>query len=580
MSLPVASGRRVVTGLGRALRRHPAGCVSAVLLTVLAATGTVAVPILLGKLVDTVATTAPLTPPILDTAGAVLLAVVFTALAQRAAERLGARVAADLREDALAHALGVESRVLERAGSGDVASRVTEDVEQFVDAVPLGAEVFTSAVTVAVSAAGFATLDWRLALAFVVVFPIYWLSLWRYLPKAGPRYAEERRAAAERGRVMLESLHGQSTVYAYRMAGLQTRRVTTVSEQAVTAGLRASRLFVWFSKSMNAAEAVGLCLVLLTGYWLVGGSVVTVGQVTAAALLFHRLFAPLGTLLLSFDDIQRAGAALARIVGVTLLPVAEPRTPCDGNGISARGVRFSYDTGEEVLHGIDIDVPAGTSLAIVGASGAGKTTLAAVLAGELTASAGEILRDRVGMITQETHVFTGPLREDLTFAAPHRTDDDLHTALTAVGAHTWVANLPAGLDTPVGPGRTPLTAAQVQQLAMARMLLRDPPIIILDEATAEAGSSGARTLERSALALTTGRTAVVVAHRLTQARACDRIAVLDEGAVVELGTHDELVARGGRYAELWTTWSGRPSVANRNGLPSRVAVEAPPWSQI
>jgi ATP-binding cassette, subfamily C, bacterial len=522
------------------------------------------VPLLLGDLVDAVSTGAPLSPRLLLVGAAVLLSAVFTALAQRAAERLGATVTADLREETLTRALGVEARVLERAGSGDVASRVTEDVENVVASAPLVAEVCTATVTVVVAAAGFATLDWRLTLAFTVVFPIYALSLWRYLPRAGPRYAEERRAAAERGRVMLESLHGWSTVYAYDMAELQTRRLDRASEQALTSGLRAARLYVWFSKAMNAAEAVGLCLVLLAGYWLVDGSVVTVGEVTAAALLFHRLFAPLGTLLLSFDDVQRAGAALTRIIGVTLLPPTEPRPsrkPVGPCGITARGLRFSYDV--EVLHGIDIDVPGGTSLAIVGTSGAGKTTLAGVLAGDLPASTGTTTlhdshgrvdlreaRDWLGMISQETHVLTGPLRDDLTFAAPHRTDEDVRAALDIVGA-TWATDL----DTHVGPGE--LTAAQAQQLALARMALRDPPIVILDEATAEAGSSGARDLEKSAAALTNGRTAIVIAHRLTQARSCDRIAVLDNGMIAEQGTHDELLGRGGRYAELWAVWSSR-----------------------
>lgn len=561
-SLPVASGRRTLAGLGRALRAHPVHCVQTVLLAVLAATGIVWVPLLLGELVDAVSAGARLLPWILLAGVAVLFSAVFTALAARAAERLGAVVAADLREEVLTRVLGVEARVLEQAGSGDVASRVTEDVENVVDAAPLAAEVCVAAVTVVVAAAGFATLDWRLTLAFAVVFPIYVLSLWRYLPSAGSRYAEERRAAAERGRVLLESLHGQSTVDAYGMAELQTRRLARASEEALTAGRRAAGLYVWFSKSMNAAEAVGLCLVLLTGYWLVDGSVVTVGEVTAAALLFHRLFSPLGTLLLSFDDVQRAGAALTRIMGVTLLPPVErrpSREPVGACGITARGVRFSYDT--EVLHGVDIDVQAGTSLAIVGSSGAGKTTLAGVLAGELSASAGEItlhdsqgpfsiheVRDWLGMISQETHVFTGTVRDDLTFAAPHRTDEDVHAALAAVGA-TWLTNL----DLRVGPAT--LTPAQAQQLALARLLLRDPPIVILDEATAEAGSTGARNLEKSAAALIDGRTAIVIAHRLTQARACDRIVVLDNGTIAEEGTHDNLVDRGGQYAELWSAWS-------------------------
>ncbi|MFD2421192.1 ABC transporter ATP-binding protein [Amycolatopsis pigmentata] len=591
MTLPVASGRQTLAGLGRTLWKRPLDCVVAATLTGLAAAGTVIVPMMLGRLVDAVRMGAVLSHLILLTAGAVVLGMALTAAAQRSAERLGAHAAADLREDVLARALGAESRVVEKAGSGDVASRVTEDVENFVAALPLAAEVCAAAVTVLVSAAGFAALDWRFALAFTAVFPIYWLSLAIYLPKAGPRYAAERRAAAERGQVMLESLHGRSTVDAYDMAPLQTRRLAGASSHAVNSALGASRLFVWFSKSMNAAEAIGLCLVLLTGYWLVSTGAVTIGDVTAAALLFHRLFSPLGSLLLSFDDVQRAGAALARIIGVTLLPlpVVRPhRTPVGQVGITVRGVRFSYDTGHEVLRGVDITVPAGTSLAIVGASGAGKTTLASVLAGELAPSSGTVslrdeggsvaltdlgaeqLRDWIGMISQEVHVFAGTLRDDLNFAAPHRSDAELVAALARTGATDWVAALPDHLETRVGPGETPLTPVQTQQLALARLLLRDPPVVVLDEATAEAGGGDrARELDNAAIALASGRTAVVIAHRLAQARACDRIAMMNDGIVEEFGTHEELVALGGHYAELWSMWSRREPQTVLSGRPRR-----------
>jgi ATP-binding cassette subfamily C protein len=166
-----------------------------------------------------------------------------------------------------------------------------------------------------------------------------------------------------------------------------------------------------------------------------------------------------------------------------------------------------------------------------------------------------VLRDWVGVISQETYVFSGTLRDDVTYAASGCGDEQIFEALRAAKADRWVKALPEGLDTQVGPGGQVLTAAQIQQLALARLALRDPPVVVLDEATAEAGSAGARELDEAAAALIEGRTAIVVAPRLSQARTCDRIAVLAGGAIVEAGKHEELIARGGHYAQLWAAWS-------------------------
>jgi len=179
------------------------------------------------------------------------------------------------------------------------------------------------------------------------------------------------------------------------------------------------------------------------------------------------------------------------------------------------------------------------------------------------------VRERIGVVAQESHVFTGTLREDLTLARPEATDEDLHKALSVVGADDWVGALPDGLGTRIGPGELVLSPARAQQLALARIVLRDPPVVVLDEATAEAGSAGARDLEQAAVAVVRGRTALVVAHRLSQAAVCDVIAVMDRGTVAELGSHDELLELGGRYARSWGAWTSGGS------NPSAAAVRAP-----
>ena len=579
-TLPVATGRETFSTLTRMARAHPRDCAAAGAWTLAAAVTTVLGPLLLGLLVDAVAgahrdQAVPLLAllAVVSVGGAVL-----TTLSQRATVVLASRITAELRERIVARILALDTSIVHAAGSGDVTSRVTEDMEIFGDSVSLIAEVFSAAATVAVSFAAFGSLDWRLALAFAVVVPVYALSLRSYLPRAGSRYAAERRAAAERSQTILESLHGAATVEAYDMAPLQTSRVAEASARAVDAGISALKLSLWLIKSMNAAEAIGLSAILLTGSYLVHDHAISVGAVAAAALLFHRLFDPLGTLVGSFDDVQRAGAALARIVGVARMPLLEPesaRKPSGAVALEARGVRHSYDDAVEVVRGVDLTVPAGTSMAVVGASGAGKSTLAAIVAGLLPASSAgsTVLRDVhgsidvtgldsssraawIGMVAQDTHVFTGTLRDDMTLAVPDADDQRINAALKAVGA-TWAITLPDGLDTLVGSGGLPLDPAQTQQLALARIALADPPIVILDEASAEAGSAHARELDEAATALVRGRTAIVVAHRLSQARACDQILVMDDGRIAERGTHDELLALDGGYAALWSAWAVR-----------------------
>jgi ABC-type multidrug transport system fused ATPase/permease subunit len=590
--LPVSDRRRTRQQAAELLATHRRAVLGITTLHVLAALAALPGPALLGRLVDdllhgtTAATVDRITLVLL---GAVLARAVLAWLAGWAALTFAETVFAELREGFMATVTGLPLSTVEQAGSGDLISRTTQDVDA------LGQSVRFAVPRLVVGAVGVAVTAVAMALAAPAVSPAALLGLvaivpstvW-YLRRARDGYLRQNAAHAVLGGTVAETMDGARTVAALRLAD----RRTACGEADLHRIWRAERYTLrlrslWFP-TLDFGYSIPVVALLAWGGWLVAHGRASVGEVTTVTLYAVALIEPLDEILSWWDELQVGAASFGRITGVGQVPddrVPGDRQPVDEQ-VRAEGARYAYRTGHDVLHGVDLELVPGERLAVVGPSGAGKSTLGRLLAGIHPPRAGEVgvggvplvelrldqLRGHVALVTQEHHVFVGTLAENLRLARPEADDAQLARALSAIGAG-WADDLPDGLSTVVGSGGHPLTPGQSQQLALARIVLADPHTLVLDEATALLDPRSARHLERSLSAVLTGRTVVAVAHRLHTAHDADRVAVVENGRITELGTHDELVRSGGSYAALWRSWRGgheparAPAVRARAGGP-------------
>ncbi|WP_411090652.1 ABC transporter ATP-binding protein [Streptomyces sp. 049-1] len=577
--LPVADRADVRRAAARLLGEDRRALATVLGLNALAAAAGLAGPWLLGRIVDEVRAGGGV--------GAVdrmALAILVCSLAQLllarwaryVGHRFGERTLARVRERYVDRALALPASVVERAGTGDLTTRGTADVTTVGTTLrDAGPDLLVNSVQALFLMGAVFVLDPLLGAVGVLGLTPAWVALRWYLRRARAGYLAEGAATSEVAESLAATVAGARTVEAFHLAA---RRVSSNREALeVSRRTRMRTLFLRcvFFPAVDISYVLPVAGVLLCGGLLHARGSVSLGAVVACAVYLQQLAGPLDEVLMRTEQLQAGAASFARVEGLARVPRAEAdgsAVPADDR-IDVRGARYAYERGGEVLRGVDLTVRPGERLAVVGPSGAGKTTLSRLLAGVDAPTAGSVtvggvpvvalgperLRRQVVLVTQEHHVFLGTVRDNLLIAEPEAGDDELWAALTAVGAEPWVRELPGGLDTELGAKGHRTDGSQAQQLALARVVLADPHTLILDEATALLDPTTARHTEQALAAVLKGRTVIAIAHRLHTAHDADRVAVMEGGLLTELGTHEELVTAGGAYAALWGSWHGERS---------------------
>jgi len=489
--------------------------------------------------------------------------------------RIGERFLQELRERLFGHMMSLSLDYFETEKTGKIVARMTSDIDAIQELVSQGlvlfvqnAFVFAGAVIVVL------VVSWQLALGILVIVPpVYVGSRW-FRRVSNKAYLEVRDRISTNLSTLQENLEGVRVVQAFGREDAFTRRFDRTNEDQYHANMHTVRISSKYFPIIEYAGVAGTAVIIGYGGWLTTRGVVTVGTVAAFVLWLNSLFEPINQLSQLYNTVQSSAAALAKIFGVIdtrpsirELPGAVD-IPSSGE-VSVDHVTFAYGTNEPVLHDVSLHIGDGERIALVGPTGAGKSTLAKLVARFYDPVEGAViiggvdlrhatfasLRSRVVVVPQEGFLFAGTLRDNVRVGRPEATDAEVETALRALGLYDRFAAFPEGLDTEVRERGSRLSAGERQLVSLTRAALADPSVLILDEATSNLDPGTEHAVERALERLMAGRTTVVVAHRLSTAARADRIGVVYDGRLAELGSHGELVAAGGHYAELYRAWA-------------------------
>ena len=493
-----------------------------------------------------------------------------------AISQVGESFLRDLRLRVFDHLQGLSMPFYDREKAGVVVSRMTSDIDSLQELVQMGLLMFvTNGLLLAFSVLVLLAVSWQLMLVCLLFLPLVVAASIKFQRDSNAAYLTVRDRIGSTLSSLQEGISGVRVIQAFGREATEVGRFERGNRVLYDAHMDSVRVQAWYLPVIEFAGIGTTAAVVGVGGWLVGQDAVTIGTVAFFVLTLTNLFEPVQQLSQLFNLVQSAGAALSKLFDLLDTPqdVAERPGAVDlpaRGPLEVHGLSFQYADGPPVLQAVDLTVEPGERLALVGPTGAGKSTLAKLAARLYDPTDGGVrfggvdlrdatlasLRQRIAVIPQEGFLFNATLRENVRIGRSDAGDDDVTRALELVGAMDRFRRLPDGLDTEVQERGSRLSAGEKQLVSLARAALVDPALLVLDEATSSLDPGTEALVEQAMARLMQGRTVIVIAHRLSTAERADRVAVVDGGRLVEVGTHDELLARGGRYAQLYESWSG------------------------